>query len=129
MNLEERFNCKEHYSRRNYLRIGGVEDPQNNETWKQTTFRVSEHFNKLQLPIMNFERAHRVGPVSTFRPCTVLARFERFSDREAVLRNARKLKGSGIFINEDLCAASQAKKQNQYPLMKEARFHGKIAYF
>lgn len=45
----------------------------------------------------------------------------------AVLRNARKLKETGIFINEDLCAASQAKEQSQFPLMKEARSQGKIA--
>lgn len=76
---------------------------------------------------MDLERAHRVGPVSASRPRTVLARFERFGEREAVLRNARKLKETGIFINEDLCAASQAKEQSQFPLMKEARSQGKIA--
>ena len=128
--LEQRLNYQEDYSRRNNLRISGLEEPQHNETWEQTSARVSELLlNKLQLPNMNLERAHRVGPVSTSRPRTVVVRFERFGDREAVLRNARKLRGTGIFINEDLCAASQAKKQSQFPLMKEARSQGKIAYF
>ena len=130
MDLEERFNYQEDYSRRNNLCISGLEEPLNNETWEQTSARVSELFlNKLQLPIMNLERAHRVGPVSMSRPRTVVVRFERFGDREAVLRNARKLKGTRVFINEDLCAASQAKKQSQFPLMKKARSQGKIAYF
>lgn len=128
--LEQRFNYQEDYSRRNNLRISGLEEPQNDETWEQTSARVSELLlNKLQLPTMNLERAHRVGPASSSRPRTVMVRFERFGDREAVLRNARKLKGTGIYINEDLCAASQAIKQSQFPLMKEARSQGKIAFF
>lgn len=128
--LEKRFNYQEDYSRRNNLRISGLEEPQNNETWEQTTTRVSELFiNKLQLPAMNLERAHRVGPASSSRPRTVVVRFERFGDRETVIRNARKLKGTGVYINEDLCAASQAIKQSQIPLMKQARLQGKVAYF
>lgn len=107
-----------------------MEEPQHNETWEQTSSRVSELLlNKLQLPVMNLERAHRMGPVSTSRPRTEVVCFERFGHREAVLRNAKKLRGTDIFINEDLCAASQAKKQSQIPLMKEARSQGKIAYF
>ena len=56
-------------------------------------------------------------------------RFEKFSDRKAVIRNARKLKGTGIFINEDLCPASQEVKKSKIPLLKQARHTGKIAFF
>lgn len=38
---EERFNYQEDYSRRNSLRISGLEEPQNIETWEQTPSRVS----------------------------------------------------------------------------------------
>lgn len=91
---------------------------------------VSKLFEeKLQLPDVKLERAHRTGPVSTQRTRVVVARLERFSDQEAVLRNARKLKGSDIYIDEDLCPASQNIRRNQLPLMKKAREEGKIAFF
>lgn len=67
--------------------------------------------------------------MSSTRSRAVVARFERFGDREAVMRNARKLKGTDIFIDEDLCQASQQIRKNQIPQMKKARDEGKIAFF
>ncbi|KAK3877108.1 hypothetical protein Pcinc_018160 [Petrolisthes cinctipes] len=46
-----------------------------------------------------------------------------------VMRNARKQKGSGIYIDEDLCPASQEVRKSQIPLMKHAREEGKIDFF
>ena len=85
--------------------------------------------DKLQLPSMNLERAHHVGPGDPSRPRIIVARFDKFADRETVLRNARKLKGSRLSINEDLCAASQALRTSQLPQLKQARKDGKIAFF
>ncbi|XP_063850047.1 uncharacterized protein LOC135094155 [Scylla paramamosain] len=45
------------------------------------------------------------------------------------MRNARKLKGSEIYIDEDLCPASQEIRKSQIPLMKKARKEGKIPFF
>lgn len=75
------------------------------------------------------EPAHRVGPRREGKPRPIVARFLRYSDREAVIRNGRKLRGTNIFVNEDLCAASQAIKSSQFPLLKQARAQGKIAFF
>ena len=68
------------------------------------------------------------GPRTLSRPRPVVVRFEKFSDREAVIRNSRKLKGTGIFVNEDLCPASMEKKE-QFPLIKKAREEVNIAFF
>lgn len=127
--LEKRANYQEDYNRRNNLRITGVlEKP--NETWEETAVSVAKLFEeKLQLPSVRLERAHRTGPATPSRPRTIVARFERFGDREAAIRNSRKLKGTGIFINEDLCPMSQEIKKSQFPLMKKAREEGKIAFF
>lgn len=78
---------------------------------------------------MKLERADRVGPVTPFPPRTIVARFEQFGDREAVVRNAKKLKGTNIYISDDLCPASKEKKRSQIPLLKQAKQEGKIAYF
>lgn len=128
--LERRANYQEDYNRRNNLRITGIREQSGGETWEETAKIVSELLEeKMQLPSMKIERAHRIGPVAASQPRTVVVRFERFGDREAVIRNARKLKGSGIYINEDLCPASLELKKSQIPLMKKAREEGKIAFF
>ena len=45
------------------------------------------------------------------------------------MRNAKKLKGTNVFLYEDLCPASQAVKMAQMPLLKQARAQGKVAFF
>ncbi|MPC49195.1 hypothetical protein E2C01_042991 [Portunus trituberculatus] len=67
---------------------------------------------------MKLKRAHRIGLPGCSAPRTIVARFEPFSDREIAMRNARKLKGTGIYFNEDLCPASQEIVKNQLPLLK-----------
>ena len=75
------------------------------------------------------ERAHRVGPRRDGKPRTVVARFTRFGDRDAALRRGRYLKGTNIYLNEDMSSTSLAVKNAQMPLCKQARNEGKIAFF
>ena len=51
------------------------------------------------------------------------------SDREGGMRNASKLKGTNIFVNDDLCPTSQAVKNAQMPLLSHVKDQGKIAFF
>ena len=128
--MEQRTNYQEDYSRRNNIRISGIRELPNGETWEQTAEQVSNLLkDKLQLPAMKLERANRVRQPGYLAPRTIVARFEHFGDREAAIRNARKLKGTGIYFNEDLCPASQKIVRKQIPLLKQARVDGKIAYF
>lgn len=107
-----------------------MEEKEGGETWEQTAASVISLIEKkIQIPGVVLERAHRVGQRRDARPRPIVARFGRFCDREAVMRNARKLKGTNIFINDDLCAASQAVKNSQMPLFKQARAQGKVAFF
>ena len=127
--MEERCNYNEDHSRRNNLRIVGGEE-QHDETWEQTAIQVSKLLeSKLELPNIHLERAHRVRRRFDQRSRPIVARFSRYCDREAVMRNVRKLRGTRIYINEDLCPASQSIKKAQIPLMKQARNEGKLAYF
>lgn len=127
--LERRSDYQEDYNRRNNLRFTGIQEKQG-ETWEETAATVTQLLEeKLQLPAIKLERAHRTGPVTPTRHRVIVARFERYGDREAAVRNARKLKGTGIYINEDLCAGSQELRRSQFPLLKKAREEGKIAFF
>ena len=128
--LEEKMNYQEDYSRRNNLQLIGIEERQGGETWEQTAVQVTELLeNKLQLLNIQLERAHRVGRQDDHRSHPIIARFSRFGDREAVTRNVTKLRGTRIFINEDLCPASQSIRKAQLSQLKQARSEGKVAYF
>ncbi len=85
--------------------------------------------DKMKLINLDIERAHRIGQRDNNRPRTIIARFTHFRQREDVLRNAFKLKGTRVFVNEDLCPASQEKIKAQLPLYKQARAEGKVAFF
>ncbi|KAK3890929.1 hypothetical protein Pcinc_005096 [Petrolisthes cinctipes] len=62
MELEERCNYLEDHSRRNNLQIVGLEERPEGETWEQTAVLVSKlREDKLELPNLQMERAHRVG--------------------------------------------------------------------
>lgn len=127
--LEEKVTYQEDYNRRKNLRISGLEE-RRDETWEQTSAAVTSLLeSKLQLPGVVLERAHRVGPRQDTKPRTVVARFTRYCDREAAIRRGSHLKGTNIFLNEDLSPASLAIKNAQMPLFKQARAEGKIAFF
>ena len=105
--LEQRVNYQEDYSRRNNLRITGLQEQPGGETWEQILNNVTNLLNnKFQLPLVNLERAYRVGPTTLSHLLAIVVRFEKFSDREATVRNAKKHKGTGIYSNEDLFSAS-----------------------
>lgn len=128
--LEAKANFQEDYGRRKNVRISGLKERVANETWEQTATSVATLLqNKLGLPGLVVERIQRVGPRRNDKPRTVVAHFSRFSDREGVVRNRTKLRGTNIFVNDDLCPASQAVRNAQLPLLHEAKSSGKIAFF
>ncbi len=128
--MEERINQQKDYSRRNNIRISGVAEPESGETLEQTAVMVSSLLaDKLELPGVELERAHRVGQHRDDRPRPIVTRFSRYCDREAAMRNTRKIRGTNINFNDDLCAASQSIKNAQMPQLKQARAEAKMTYF
>lgn len=128
--LKSKTEYQEDYNRRKNLRITGLREQSGGESWEETVQLVTKLLeDKLQVPTLKLEKAHRVGQGNHLRHRTIIARFEKYGDRETVLRNAHKLKGTGVYVNEDLCQASQEIRNKQLPLLKEARGRGKIAFF
>lgn len=84
---------------------------------------------KLQLPDTELQRAHRVVTKQDNQHRPIIARFVSFNDRGAVRRNISKLRGAKIFINENLCPASQAIRKDKLSLLKKRKSEGKIVYF
>lgn len=122
-------------SRRNNLVFDGIQES-HNETWAESESKIMKLLSdKLQLnqKEIELERAHRIGKLigggtSGNRPRPIVAKFLRYKDKLMVQEKATKLKGTGIYINEDFTEAVRQRRKELLPAMKAARLRGDIAY-
>ena len=122
----------ENQSRRNNLVFDGIKEMPK-ETWATTEEKVCSVISnclKLDTRDMAIERAHRVGKPDTnsTKPRPIVVKFLNHKDRANILENAKKLKNTGIFINEDFSAQVREKRKALLPQMRAAREKGDIAY-
>ena len=127
----------ENQSRRNNIRVSGIKESPG-ESWDDAEAKVKETVKKALGIDLDIERAHRVAKRTSKtkakdgeqdRPRTIVCRLRDWKQREAVIREARKVKPVGVYVAEDLARATLAKREGQINKMKEARKAGKIAYF
>ena len=98
--LEKRCNYLDDCSRRHNLHFVGISEDRN-EAWEQSAEKVSNLLSTtFQLPDVQLDRAHRIGQSFPDRARPIVARFTRFCDREAVMRNVSKLRGSRIYVRQ-----------------------------
>ena len=96
----------EDLSRRNNLHIDGITEKEN-ETWDECEQEVQSLIRE-KLGIAEnivIQRAHRIkikgNSENPGKPRTIVCRFHNYKVRTNILKNAEKLKGKNIFINED----------------------------
>ena len=122
---------QEDFSRRRNIRIDGVTED-NKETWEKTQFKVEKLIKeKMAIENINVEFAHRINNKNNIKsmPRTIIARLGHDMDRIATMKNSHKLKGSNVFINEDLSEYTLNKRKEKLTELKSARANGKIAFF
>lgn len=120
----------EDHSRRKNIRIEGIQESKQ-ETWEQTQFKVQKLIDdKLELENVKVDFAHRIKKKTERNgPRTIIARLAHDTDKEKTMKRSWKLKGSLIYINEDLSEYTIQKRKNKMTDMMKAREAGKIAYF
>ena len=119
----------EDYSRKKNVRIEGIMEIKQ-ENWEQTQSRIQKLFDKkMELENVKVDFAHRISNGGGSGPRTIIAKLNHDTDREKVLKSSWKLKGTQIFINEDLSEHTLQKRKEKFPDLKKARQAGKIAYF
>ena len=78
------------------------------------------------------ERAHRIKKKGNSdnpgKPRTIVCRFLNYKDKTNILKNAKKLKGKNIFINEDFSHETMELYKELREKVKKHRNKGKIAY-
>lgn len=84
-------------------------------------------FTEERVKKIEYQRIHRVPSAQKPRP--IKARFLRFADKQAIQANAKLLRGSNIFILQDLPKRIREERKAQWPALKAAREAGKLAYF
>ena len=91
-------------SRRNNLRIYGISESKY-KTWEKCEEKVDEVFRgKLGLDNIHIERAHRVKRGKNdkrTKPRTIACNLLSFKEKKLVMKNAKKLKNTNIFIDEN----------------------------
>ncbi|KAH8036004.1 hypothetical protein HPB51_016308 [Rhipicephalus microplus] len=111
--------------RKNNLIIHGL-----HETPSETTNHLLESVLdllsvKLGVNCDDIERCHRLGAVRRDKPRPVIIKLMDFRSKIAIMSNARKLKGTKVYINEDYSARVRlARKmlwQNSQNMRKNAR--------
>ncbi|XP_065668151.1 uncharacterized protein LOC136088374 [Hydra vulgaris] len=102
----------ENRSRRNNLRIDGVKELPD-ESWEDSTKIVKKIFSeKLQInKEIIIERAHRSGSIKSGKERSIVLKLLNFNDKKLILLNSKKLRGTGVFINEDFAKETMEKRK------------------
>lgn len=116
--LESENDSLEQYTRRNSLRVFGVPEKEGENTAELAVTLINDTM-KIQPPITieDIDRIHRTGkknlPIDRStasstqdsKPRAILIKFATYRARHRVMDNRKKLKGTKIFVNEDLTRA------------------------
>lgn len=111
-------------SRRSNLVIFGItEQPKETESVLRDKVIKNIFETKLGLSCTSVARIHRLGKPSSKRP--IILYFQDFNEKEAVLRNAKKLQGTGISIQNDYCADTLRKRKLLWESAREDKVMNK----
>ena len=87
---------------------------------------------KLGLDNVPIERAHRVknkrNKEKKIEPGTIVCKILSYKQKKEVLKDAKKLQGMDIFINEDFCHETMQHRKKLWEEDKRLSSEGQIAY-
>ena len=138
MNLKRRNIKLEAYSRRENIKIFGIEDERgesNTRTEELVRIMMREKMNIPEEDVegFHFERVHRIPTrqdiARSSKPRPIIAKFSYYKDKEYMWSFVKNLKGSGIGISNDFPKEIDEIHQKLYPVLKEAKRTGQKASF
>lgn len=111
-------------SRRSNLVVFGVdEDPAETELDLKQKVLTEIFERKLNVPCRSVGRIHRIGRPGKQRPVIIF--FQDFNEKERVLMNAKKLKGSKVSIQNDYSKETLRKRKLLWDSAKNEKLQGK----
>lgn len=128
--LENKLLYAEVYQRRENLRFYGISEEEEGGDCRMVLNSFLEQQCGVQTEGIEFQGVHRIGKThDDGSPRAIIARFLRYSDREAVFSKAKSLKDSGYRIAADLPKEIVNRRKLQSKKLVDARKAGKIAFF
>lgn len=127
---EKRIELLEREVRRKNLVVKGVVDEER-EGETDTQEKIVSVLQKIGVGIdvnNEVEEIRRIGRYEARRTRPILIKLVTFNKKQEVLKNATKLKGSDIWINEDYPREIQEERRKLFPKLKQAREKGYRAH-
>ena len=121
--MKNKMTYLENQRRRNNIRINGIPEDKN-KSWDQTETKVKETLNNtLNLDFEPlFEGAHRTGRVRNTdinKPRTIICKLYDWKVKEAILRSARAIKPTNIYVSEDFAEETACSRKELLPKLKK----------
>lgn len=120
--IDKKMDYLENQSRRSNIIIDGVPE-EKGENWEMSEMKVQEILGKklgLNVKDIEIERAHRVGKFDESRPRQIVVKLLRHKDKQMIQSQAKKLKGTRIYINEDYSDLIKKKRKELMPELRAA---------
>lgn len=128
-NLEVKVVDLENRSRRRNMVFYGVADNDQFETWDKSEQLIKDICKtNLGIELKSVERAHRVGRYDSKAKRPIIVSLSSFKEKQIILSNTRKLKGTAYGIDEDYSPETRAirKKLWKYAKVKKADKRNKV---
>jgi len=128
-NLKDKLRVLEDRGRRNNLKIDGIKESEN-EAWDECEEKIKKVLEKeMNITAIEIERAHRMGRKQreNTKPRTIIFKLCNWKQKELILKNAKHLKDTGKYINEDFSDATNEIRKKLVTEMKEQRSKGKFS--
>ena len=113
--LEKKAIYAESYSRRSNLLFDGISQTPNEDIESKVRQVLAVNMKLENVHDIQFVRVHRLRNTTK-----IIARFERFKDKDRVWRARRNLKGSNIWIEEDFPKEIRQRRQVLQPIYLQA---------
>ena len=111
--------------RRNNLVIVGAEADTPKEITTEVVKKVLSNKLNTEIPIVE---ARRIGKANAHRPHPILVRLPDYNAKVSVLKKRSQMKGTNIFINDDLTPLQKKNLAVLLDRMRKARNEGKSAF-
>ena len=119
IHLEKKLNIQENYSRRENIIIHGVTTTKDENCFKA----VSDIFIQMGVGPRPLQRCHRLR----YGTKPLIARFVNFQDKLEVMKNRKLLKGTNIYINDDISPDVAEKQAELMPILRYVKHIDKKA--
>ena len=113
--------------RRNNLIFTNIPEQKNENTEEIITNLIQEKLGINDVKIERCHRIHQANHDSRNKPNTIVAAFSSYKTKEEIRKNANKLKGTKIGINEQYGKATNNKRKLLFPKYHDARKNGHYA--